>query len=415
MATSSSTGPHFQVLYLERDPEAALLFIRAFGQYVAIKTLDEPEEAIAYLREGNPVDVVVINEQLGGVSFLETVRSSPFLQNTPVLLMTSDLSPAVQRRAMQLKAIDVFPVNFPEEDLRLRFDYLIRRKQYLAERSIPVNGVTWSTASATIPAPLANRSLQGLQSPARMPIWKRSLDVAVSASTLLALSPLLAVVALAIRLDSKGPILYRSKRVGYGYRVFDMYKFRTMRTGADAMIGSLAAQNIYSQTKPEEALENERCQNCQLAGVECQRPLFLNDKQVCEHTYRDTQRNKAMFMKFREDPRVTRLGRILRNTSIDELPQLFNILLGDMSLVGNRPLPLYEAERLTTTGFAQRFAAPAGLTGLWQVMKRAKGQPRMSDLERIQLDIKYAETFSFRTDFQIMLKTITAVWQKENV
>ncbi|QJW88151.1 sugar transferase [Spirosoma taeanense] len=410
MATSTVAGPHFRVLYLERDPEAALLFIRAFGQYVTIETLEDSEEAIAYLREGNAVDIVVINEQNGGFQFLQTVRESPFLRSIPVLLMTPRLTPAVQRRALELKAIDVYPITFREEDLRLRLDYLIRRKQYLAERSASANGISWTTSEATAPAPLVS-----IPKPTRMPLWKRSFDVLVSATALTLLSPLMALVALIIRLDSKGPVLYRSKRVGSGYRTFDMYKFRTMNTGADQLIGTMASQNIYSQAAPKTEDQLERCEVCTSSGIECQRPLFLNDKQICEHAYRDSKRAKAMFMKFREDPRVTRLGRFLRNTSIDELPQLFNILLGDMSLVGNRPLPLYEAERLTTTGFAQRFAAPAGLTGLWQVMKRAKGQERMSDLERIQLDVRYAETFSFRTDFQIMLKTITAVWQKENV
>ncbi|MFN3378704.1 MAG: sugar transferase, partial [Runella zeae] len=104
---------------------------------------------------------------------------------------------------------------------------------------------------------------------------------------------------------------------------------------------------------------------------------------------------------------------VLRNTSIDELPQLFNILIGDMSFVGNRPLPPYEAEKLTATGYARRFAAPAGLTGLWQVTKR--GKAKVSDIERIQLDVLYAKKYSFTTDLVIMLKTVKALFQKENV
>ena len=108
------------------------------------------------------------------------------------------------------------------------------------------------------------------------------------------------------------------------------------------------------------------------------------------------------------------MGRFIRKYSIDELPQLFNILKGDMSVVGNRPLPLYEAELLTSDEYVQRFMAPAGLTGLWLVEKRGDAG-KMSAEERKQLDIKYAKEFSFRMDMRIIFKTFTAFIQKENV
>ena len=112
--------------------------------------------------------------------------------------------------------------------------------------------------------------------------------------------------------------------------------------------------------------------------------------------------------------RINAFGKFLRATSLDELPQLFNILKGDMSIVGNRPLPLYEAELLTGDEYIERFIAPAGLTGLWQVEKRGEAG-KLSAEERKQLDIKYAKTFSFWLDIKIILKTVTAFIQKENV
>ena len=115
------------------------------------------------------------------------------------------------------------------------------------------------------------------------------------------------------------------------------------------------------------------------------------------------------------DPRVTRVGRIIRKYSIDELPQLFNILKGDMSVVGNRPLPIYEAEQLTSDNYIERFMAPSGLTGLWQVEKRGNGGS-LSPEERKQLDIKYARTFSFSLDMKIIIRTFySLLFRRENV
>jgi lipopolysaccharide/colanic/teichoic acid biosynthesis glycosyltransferase len=120
------------------------------------------------------------------------------------------------------------------------------------------------------------------------------------------------------------------------------------------------------------------------------------------------------FVKIEDDPRVTKVGKFIRKFSIDELPQLFNILKGDMSIVGNRPLPLYEAEKLTADSSIDRFMAPAGLTGLWQVEERGRGGA-MSAEERKQLDITYGQTYNFWMDMKIIFRTFTAFKQKGNV
>jgi lipopolysaccharide/colanic/teichoic acid biosynthesis glycosyltransferase len=128
--------------------------------------------------------------------------------------------------------------------------------------------------------------------------------------------------------------------------------------------------------------------------------------------YTESEIKGPSFFKINNDPRVTRVGSFLRNSSLDELPQLVNVLLGDMSLVGNRPLPLYEAATLTTNQCAQRFLAPAGITGLWQIKKR--GREDMSAEERINLDIDYANKYNFMYDLWIMANTPSALIQKSS-
>jgi lipopolysaccharide/colanic/teichoic acid biosynthesis glycosyltransferase len=203
-------------------------------------------------------------------------------------------------------------------------------------------------------------------------LFKRTFDIVFSLALILLLLPLFLLIAIAIKLESKGPIFYNANRAGRGFKIFKFYKFRTMVVNADQKIQSLAHLNQYSGSD-----------------------------------------NGAKFFKISNDPRITRVGRFLRNTSLDELPQLFNVLKGDMSLVGNRPLPLYEAATLTTNECVERFMAPAGITGLWQIKKR--GRSEMSIDERVELDISYARKASFLYDFLIMARTPAALFQKSDV
>lgn len=379
----------FHVLYVENDPNRTFEFIQAFSPLVKVATATSRTEALSKLKQGQAVDLVVINDTLGGLQLLNSLDSARVHREFATILLTADAVTDTSVQAEGQPLIDIFPLDFDDTALRQRLTYLIRKKEY--------NSIENELKSFRV---------------LKIPLGKRLFDIAVSFGVLLFISPILIVVIALIRLDSKGPIFYKSKRIGMGYKLFEMYKFRTMRIGADTMIAGMASQNMYKSALPELA-PDALCETCQLAGTDCQRPLFQDNMQVCEVQVQRTRKAKAMFMKFKEDPRVTRLGKFLRNSSIDELPQLFNILKGDMSFVGNRPLPPYEAEKLTTTAYARRFAAPAGLTGLWQVTKR--GKAGVSDQERIQLDALYAKTYSFKTDFIILLRTVKAVFQKENV
>lgn len=247
----------------------------------------------------------------------------------------------------------------------------------------------------------------------KLPLWKRCFDIFFTLVALLFLSPLFILTALAIRLESKGPAIYTSQRVGTNYKIFGFLKFRSMYADAEQRLSEYKKLNQYQVT---DLHENEVYSHYVPSGDQTGTIFVGDDFRLTEEEYlkRRNELKKNNFIKLQNDPRITKVGRIIRKYSIDELPQLFNILKGDMSIVGNRPLPLYEAEQLTSDEYVERFMAPAGLTGLWQVEKRGT-EGILSAEERKQLDIQYARKFSFMLDLKIIFRTFTAFIQKENV
>lgn len=242
-----------------------------------------------------------------------------------------------------------------------------------------------------------------------IPWWKRLMDISGSAILLLILSPILLLIALLIKLESPGPVFYVSKRAGQSFRVFNFIKFRSMRPDADQLVDALKDLNQYqSDESSKRDIEVLRSK-----PSEGEHTVLIQDDAYIFEVEQNEEEEESTFFKVKDDPRITRIGHFIRNTSLDELPQLFNVLRGDMSLVGNRPLPLYEAEQLTADEAVLRFAAPAGITGLWQVSKRGKGD--MSEDERKQLDIKYALNYNFFMDINILWRTLPAAIQEETV
>lgn len=248
----------------------------------------------------------------------------------------------------------------------------------------------------------------------KIPFAKRSFDILVSGMLLLLLSPLFLIVALLIRLESKGPIFYYAYRVGMNYHTFKFYKFRSMRTDADQLVDKMKHLNAYSKTEDLDTAWTPL--NRSLIVSVSEDAIRVKDSGVIAENAYEAQKSGASaqaFVKFSNDPRITKVGKWIRNLSIDELPQLVNILVGDMSLVGNRPLPLYEAEQLTSDEAIGRFMGPAGLTGLWQVTER--GKKDMDAASRCNLDIFYAQNHNFWLDLKILIKTPLAAIQHENV
>jgi lipopolysaccharide/colanic/teichoic acid biosynthesis glycosyltransferase len=239
----------------------------------------------------------------------------------------------------------------------------------------------------------------------RVPRLKRLFDICVSGSLLLMLSPLFLVLIILIRMESRGPAFYWQPRVGTGYRIFKFFKFRSMRQDADQLVDQLQKQNLYGNSETEDK-----------KPVTSTGPLLVKDDMaIPESQYQASceEASKNSFFKIKDDPRITRVGKFIRNNSIDELPQLWNVLIGDMSLVGNRPLPLYEAEKLTDDQWSARFMAPAGITGLWQVTER--GKSKGSEESRKALDVEYAQSYSFINDLKILIKTPLAALQQDNL
>jgi len=195
-----------------------------------------------------------------------------------------------------------------------------------------------------------------------LPLWKRGLDFACIVLALPAVLPLMALIALAIRLCSKGPVLFRQERIGLLGQPFICFKFRTMKVEAETQSHQAHLEKLINSTAPMTKLDGA-------------------------------------------DPRIIRIGLLLRASGMDELPQLINVLQGEMSLVGPRPCIRYEYERFRPRD-RERFNAVPGLTGLWQV----SGKNSTTFQQMIDLDIEYTRTVSFWGDVKILLRTFPMIF-----
>jgi len=328
-----------------------------------------------------------------GIFFLETLQEGKFA-DIPFFLIANKINENQNKLCIRAGVADIFQIPVKIDDISKRVTFLIKNWRTMQDKARPEKINTY-----------------------RIPTAKRVFDIFFSGLAIIMLSPLLLFVIIFMKAESKGPVFYYSLRVGTGYRIFKFYKLRTMYVNADQRLKELVHLNQYGSKEnlPDWINSNILCDDCVRNGTVCQRMLYSDKNAWCEKNYMNHRKalSGSAFIKLKNDPRITKLGRVLRNTSIDELPQLWNVLIGDMSIVGNRPLPLYEAEKLTTDKYALRFRAPSGITGLWQVEKRGKGE--MSEEERLLLDNAYAENHSFASDLRLILKTIPALFQKENV
>ncbi|OJW18062.1 sugar transferase [Mucilaginibacter sp. 44-25] len=359
-ATDWNQSSNGQVRVAYAGTELKDLIAADLSNSFSITFNDTVQELETFLGEQSIITVpdiilVEVDKDEECFALVERLRKNMLMNGLIIVMLSTQKNKEQVLKAMRMKLHDFYTYPFATSDLRERLNFLVRFK-LIKPRLLELSKEVDTTY--------------------RMPWGKRALDLFISCTMLICLMPIMLIVAILIKLDSKGPVFYKSKRVGTGYKVFDFYKFRSMRTDADQLLAKMAEEHNQYAAEEEGA-------------------------------------NKAAFVKFKNDPRITKLGSFLRSSSLDELPQLFNILRGDMSVVGNRPLPVYEAEMLTSNEWSMRFLGPAGLTGLWQISKR--GKEDMSERERKKLDNFYAQKYSLWLDLKIIIGTVPALFQKEKV
>ncbi len=278
------------------------------------------------------------------------IKNHSRLKLLPFIAITDKINNVNIKEALMHGVDDCYSYDANPQDILKRIEFLRRyKKDLLASNEASIQNTEY-----------------------KIPLGKRIFDIAFASAVLLAFSPILLIIAILIKIESRGSVFYLSKRAGTGYQIFDFIKFRSMCEGADGKLAQVVHLNQYQSN--------------------------------------GAASSAVSFVKIKNDPRITKIGRFIRKTSLDELPQLINVLRGEMSIVGNRPLPLYEAEQLTKDDWAKRFIAPAGLTGLWQINKQSD---TLDEEARIGLDIEYAENYSFAYDLKIILKTLPAMLQKD--
>ena len=393
------------ILYVGSSPQDYMQCVKEDN--LTLITAANGLDALNIIKNRNDVNTIISNYNLpgnNGVFLYDQINEDSNLSGIPFILVSEEFNNKIYNTAFK-KGIDDYFVSTSTQA-----GQIINRS-----KSLHLQKANYTEVTKIFKEKLSYK----------IPLSKRIFDIVFASLALIILSPLLLIIMLAIRLESQGKVYYIAKRVGR--KTFDFYKLRSMRTGSDKLLDNLAKEkNQYNTGRTETSVSKKsecpRCSNLP-KGEYCTKVLHEGIDKICDYWFniqkQESTKNKSTFVKIVDDPRITKVGKFIRNTSIDELPQLINVLLGDMSIVGNRPLPVYEAELLTGDNLLKRFLAPPGITGLWQIELRGKGG-HMSEEERIRLDIEYANQFkgnnySLWYDIKLILRTIPALLQSDTV
>jgi len=271
------------------------------------------------IKEQRKFDGILCESNLPGTNAIELYQyllTHSLIVSIPFFVISRQEDEKLRKSVIENRIDDLYQMPLEPENIYTRLAFLKDKKEILSKRAKVIE----------IPRDY------------KIPLIKRLFDIVVSGLALLFLSPFLIIIMFAIWAESgfKGKVYYISKRVGTGYKIFDFYKLRSMRLDADKMLKSISHLNQYEAEKID-----DECPDCKALGHPCSTMLVIEGKDICEKHHIRLKQAKVnqSFIKIKNDPRITKIGAFIRNTSIDELPQLINVLKGDMSIVGNRPLP----------------------------------------------------------------------------
>jgi len=357
------------ILVVDDDPDTCQLLSTLLARKdYHVETAYDGTEGLARVSANQP-DLVVLDVMMPDMDGWETCRRMKNVADVPILFLTVRSDVASVAQGFDVGGDDYVCKPFHTRDLTTRIKTLILNHSSHLGQSLPI---------ASIETPAATDELPGSPPPPSYFFLKRVMDILIAVSMLIVLAPLMLLIALLIKLDSHGPVIYKQERVGSRRtrharaampvtETFIFYKFRTMRCDT-----SSDSHRAYLQA-------------------------FITRDEAGMHAVQGAATEQR---KLTDDPRVTRLGRFIRKSSLDELPQLWNVIRGDMSLVGPRPPIPYEVE-MYQAWHHKRLMTKPGLSGLWQVSARSSADFD----EMVRMDIWYFEHQSLWLDLRILLKT----------
>ena len=362
--------------------------------FVAVSSPQKAAKVIDGIRERYNISILYEQTETPESDCIELSYLRKRYPRVYITLITEVLKPENRKAYLQAGVNNTLPPHAEEDSIQSMNAYLRARKDSKLKEFSETHRKVLNTF--------------------RLPMWKRTFDILFAGTAVIILSPLLIGTAIAVRAESKGKVIYKSQRVGSNYQIFNFLKFRSMYTNADKRLKELNALNQYQIEEVESSDEDPEIRFDDLVGTpdEEENLLISDDFVISEEDFikkkEKTQQNA--FVKIENDPRVTRVGRFIRKYSIDELPQLFNILKGDMSLIGPRPLLVQYLPRYNEEQHHRHDVRP-GLTGYAQ----AHGRNAVSWEEKFAMDVWYVNHVSMKTDIKVILDTVKTVVKKEGI